>query len=997
MKASGCAWGGLPAIWRRGQGRTPLSALRGWGFPAVEEPSQFLGTNPRVGNREALGYAGAMANLVRDPAAILAWYEENRRSLSGHGLWLLGGEPNTHDPAGFAAARLRVLIVRLSEYTEVAAGITHSYLHQMAAAVDGVFADLAYLPPAPDEKRMRQAGIPLLVGTGSKRPATEFEVVAVSNSVVQELVNLPALLAHSGIPLSREARTEAGGPFVLLGGSNSSVGSVLHGATGDPAGGEGLIDGVIVGDGEGAFPRFLEVMRNMPGAARGEVLARLRKEVPGFYDPAAYRPEYASGRLVRIVPAAGAPFPVRANRADPTRPETGFVQGPIFYHEGTAGASHVLVTAGCPFFCSFCKESWEQKPYRERPVEAVAADALRLKANLGLSEIAPMTFNLNTFAGLLPMLATLDGWFDRVALKSQRFDAIARDPSLLERQLEAGKRTYTCAMEGISDRLRTLLQKNLPEAVLRKGFQELFRRNIRQMKVFVIVTGWEEEEDFAEFGGLLEGLKKQMENLRGKPQLTFSFAVLFRPPRTPLQTMPRSGGEARLAALLTRALAVTRQAGFEARVSAGPLEALVSEWLSFGDRRDTAVLVEASVNRGFRYRGECSPDLWGFLQERGGGSRGPDAGAPAVGPLAPGEAGVSRRPAWRQGDPSAVVSVSPRTSRETEVSHRLPQRKGGRGEIVKVAARSPIGLGGSPCPPVRQGGIGDIEPVGPFPWDDIDVGVGPAFLVRNREALEAGTSWESCLAPPNGRGICLGCGACRSAAERDVTVKWTARPRSASAPGKAQRVSRFRVEAVVPRRWADCGNGFLAAALTRVLLQGLPAWIPGFWRFERMMPRWAAWGLVWGEFLVRGAGESQELPGGWPLLEAWAGPLVIRSVMPIQKPGGEPGCHLKVELGEPGKDPGKRVDAFLQKYRLSHQKRWEGETLGWTLHAGHAKKCGLIDIAWSRGAACLEVRATRWPEPHVLPALAGGDPVTEVVAFLPGAGGFRISTGRPRR
>ncbi len=900
-----------------------------------------------------------MPNLVRDHAAIQAWIGENRRSLSGHGLWLLGGEPNTQDPAGFAAARLRVLIVRLSEYTEVAAGITHSYLHQMAAGVEGVFVDLAYLPPASDEKRMRQAGIPLLVGTGSKRPPTDFEVVAISNSVVQELVNLPALLAHSGVPLSREARAAAGWPCLLLGGSNSSVGAVLHGAIGAPVGGEGLVDGVIAGDGEGAFPRFLELMRDLAGAGRGEILARLRREVAGFYDPAAYRPEYAAGRLTRIVPAPGAPFPVRANRADPARPEMGFVQGPIFYHEETAGASHVLVTAGCPFFCSFCKESWEQKPYRERPAAAVAADALRLKANLGLSEIAPMTFNLNTYSGLLPMLARLDGWFDRVALKSQRFDAIARDPSLLERQLEAGKRTYTCAMEGISDRLRALLQKNLPEPVLRKGFQELFRRNIRQMKVFVIITGWEEEADFAEFAQLLEGLRKQMETLRGKPQLTFSFAVLFRPPRTPLQTMPRGGGEARLAALLERGMAVAGKAGFEARISAGPTDALVSEWLAYGDRRDTAVLVEASVERGFRYRGECSPDLWGFLRVRGGANRGPDAGVPPDGPAA---------------------------SREPVGAGHAPRGRGSSSDTVPAGPGSTSEPGGLPRCSGRPGDAADLAPGGPFPWDDIDVGVEPSFLEKNRKVLAAGNAWESCLAPPNGKGVCLGCGACRSAGDRNATVKWKAQPWPAAGPGKEPTVSRFRVEAVVPRRWADCGNGFLAAALTRLLLRGVPEWVPGFWRFERMMPRWAAWGLVWGEFLVRGTGEPREWPKSWPLLEAWAGPLVIRSVVPILRPGGEPGCHLRVELGEPGQDPGKRVDAFLQKYRFLHQKRWAGATLSWTLHPGHAKKCGLIDIGWPRGAGFLEVRATRWPEPHVLPALAGGDTISEVVAFLPESG-----------
>jgi len=86
---------------------------------------------------------------------IAGWFSCSRHLLSGNGVWFSGGEPNTMPSAGFFDARLRVLIVRLSEYSEVAAGITHSYLYQMAAAVDGCFVDMAFLPPERDEKLLR--------------------------------------------------------------------------------------------------------------------------------------------------------------------------------------------------------------------------------------------------------------------------------------------------------------------------------------------------------------------------------------------------------------------------------------------------------------------------------------------------------------------------------------------------------------------------------------------------------------------------------------------------------------------------------------------------------------------------------------------------------------------------------------------------------------------------------------------------------------------------
>ena len=59
----------------------------------------------------------------------------------------MGQEPGTINPGRFSAARIKVLIARLSQYQDVCAGITHSYLFQMAASVEGCYADLAFCRP----------------------------------------------------------------------------------------------------------------------------------------------------------------------------------------------------------------------------------------------------------------------------------------------------------------------------------------------------------------------------------------------------------------------------------------------------------------------------------------------------------------------------------------------------------------------------------------------------------------------------------------------------------------------------------------------------------------------------------------------------------------------------------------------------------------------------------------------------------------------------------
>ncbi len=551
---------------------------------------------------------------------IAEWFGRNRHLLSGNGVWFSGGEPNTMPAAGFCDARLRVLIVRLSEYSEVAAGITHSYLYQMAAAVDGSFVDMAFLPPERDEKLLRDAAIPLMTGTTSKMPAGAFDVIAISNSVLQELINLPAMLEFSGLPLTFAGRSRQGSPLVILGGSNSFVHSILHGRPAVETDGTGLVDGVVMGDGEQVFRRLLEIVRDHRSSERQTLLEMLADQVPGFYNPAAFRQVFAAdGSLAAVESVSGSFKPVASSKSACRNDSETFTGGPLLY-EG-AQTSHVIVSAGCPSFCSFCKESWEQKPYRENSFARVLAAARSLKVSMGLREISLMTFNANTCSDIFQLVERLSTMFDRVAIKSQRFDAVVNSPELLDMQFEAGKRTYTCAMEGISERLRTMLQKNLDEKTILAGIDLLLARNMRQMKVFLIATGYETDADIEEFKLFLEKVKGRCQNSGSRPRLTFSFATLFRAPQTPMQFAPVRPAENVLAQLLKKLAAIVETAGFEARISSGPEDALVSEFIAFADRRHTPLLVEASITHGFRYRGEISRRVLEFwraaLKKRG--------------------------------------------------------------------------------------------------------------------------------------------------------------------------------------------------------------------------------------------------------------------------------------------------------------------------------------------------------------------------------------------
>ena len=543
---------------------------------------------------------------LKNSDQIRDWFVKNRYKLSGKGVWLQGGEPNTLKAELFNSASIKVLLVRLSAYSDVSTGITHSYLYQMGASVNSCFIDMAFLPPERDEHLMREAGIPLLVGTTSKEPAYNFDVIAISNSVLQELVNIPALLEFSFIPLSRETRTKVKAPIILMGGSNSCTHSILHGEV-SLNGEEGLVDGILMGDGEQVFAKTLTLIRDHKDINRFDLLKLLRDKITGFYEPSSYNQIFENGKLTSIFHEEKAPYPVKSSKTACENDSETFIGGPLLY-EG-AGASHVIVSAGCPSFCSFCKESWEQKPYREMSYKKVFEAALKLKANMGLNEIALMTFNANTCSDVFSIVNELSKYFDRVSIKSQRFDAIVNAPELLDLQFDAGKRTYTCAMEGISESMRKLLQKNLDEETILKGIDLLMQRNMRQMKVFLIITGYETQEDINEFKTFLDKIGSKTQTGKNKPKITFSFAVLFRSPQTPMQFAGERADSKQIKANLETLCSAIKSAGYEARISSGVEDALLSEYIAYSDRRFTKVLVEASIKYGARYRGEIDSKL----------------------------------------------------------------------------------------------------------------------------------------------------------------------------------------------------------------------------------------------------------------------------------------------------------------------------------------------------------------------------------------------------
>jgi hypothetical protein len=464
-----------------------------------------------------------------------------RHRLRDHRLYL----PNqSFANPDWEQAGFRVLIIRLSPFADVERSTPHLFLAaETRAVLPDAFIDMAFLPTAQDAAALREAGIPLLVGTQSLRTLEDFDLALVSNAWLLEQVNLPFLLVHSGVPAWSSERGEEWPPLIL-GGSNSTAAHALVSPAGDC-----MADAIFFGEGEGAVGRIAKLCRDGRALGKRERLRRAAEEVPGLW------------------PAGNLGTPVRKARAaeealvtPPDAPPAPILPGP------EAATARLSITRGCPCLCSFCFEGFDRKPWRELPVASLL-EAARAMKKRGADTVEVDSFTFNAHAGLAPLLAGLHRLFLHVNLMSQRVDILARTPGMIDLEIAAGKSSFTLGIEGISESVRAFLHKSISARDITRVLEDLHARKTREIKLFYMLTGREAAADVAELAGFARDLRAIRERARSLPRIVFSFGMLVRMPFTPLRYDAPVLEESAWRQVVGRVRSVCETAGFEFRLS----------------------------------------------------------------------------------------------------------------------------------------------------------------------------------------------------------------------------------------------------------------------------------------------------------------------------------------------------------------------------------------------------------------------------------------------
>jgi len=389
------------------------------------------------------------------------------------------------------------------------------------------------------QEQMRRHGIPLYA-LESFRPVREFDVVGFSLQYELLYTNVLAMLALAGIPMESADRTD-GDPIVIAGGPGAAVPEPMA----------PFVDLFFVGDGEEAIVEFAELLRDAKaaGRSRAQTILDAARRLEGVYAPAYYQPEYnADGSVRSIRPGdAGLPDRVRARRVSDLA-EAYFPTDLIVpFVETVHDRITMEIMRGCTRGCRFCQAGMLRRPTRVRPIAQLVELAREAYGKTGFNEIALASLSSSDYPQFQELLRQMNQLAEphgvSISLPSLRVDdQLSLLPQALNRVRKSG---LTVAPEAASDRLRSVINKDVTNEDLIAGARAAFREGWLLVKLyFMIGLPTETPEDVAAIVELSEQVSQtRTETGGGLGKVNVTIAPFVPKPHTPFQWEPMASAD----------------------------------------------------------------------------------------------------------------------------------------------------------------------------------------------------------------------------------------------------------------------------------------------------------------------------------------------------------------------------------------------------------------------------------------------------------------------
>ncbi|MFW6080785.1 MAG: TIGR03960 family B12-binding radical SAM protein, partial [Desulfosalsimonas sp.] len=512
-----------------------------------------------------------------------------------------GGEVNSLAKSG---SRVR-LFMALAFPDTYEIGMSHfgmQILYHLLNSRPEIAVERVFAPGTDMAARLSAADMPLF-SLETRRPLSKFDIVGFSLLYELNYTNVLMMLELGGIPFYAADRGRDM-PLVIGGGP----------CTVNPEPVAPFFDAMVIGDGEPVVTEMADAWLRWKeqGGDKGDLLNSWAA-IRGVYVPSLFQPGYDSHGRQQVTPLL--PRYEKVRRAVAADLDSAFFpRSPVVpFGRPVHDRLRLEVARGCTRGCRFCQAGMIYRPVRERSFSSLLDLAEKGLAATGYDDISLLSLSTGDYSCLQPLIRELSARYgsSRLALSIPSFRAGTLSSEVMEIIRNVRKTGFTIAPEAGTERLRSVINKNITEAEITDTVKTAFDLGWQLVKLyFMIGLPGETSRDVEGIAELVRRLRSLSPRGRQGGKINVSVGVFIPKSHTPFQWAAQTDtSAARETIEYLRSRLSVRGVEFKWQ---NPELSRLEGIFARGDRRLSRVLV-AARRRGCRFDGwtDCfDKDAW---------------------------------------------------------------------------------------------------------------------------------------------------------------------------------------------------------------------------------------------------------------------------------------------------------------------------------------------------------------------------------------------------